>query len=209
MLIINSSFVSSASEHNGCPKPVYPEFAFLGRSNVGKSSLINMILGRKDLARTSSTPGKTQLINHFLVNEQWYLVDLPGLGYAKVSKGKKRAFRKMITTYLTKRKNLLNVFFLIDVRHEPQAIDLDFIDWMGSKHIPFTLVFTKSDKVTQIIVTRNVKLFTEKLSETWEEMPMMVESSSKTKIGRDKILGIIEASIPVFDKNRILPVKNQ
>jgi GTP-binding protein len=198
MFIKSSSFVLSSIDVAKCPKPEYPEYAFLGRSNVGKSSLINMLLERKNLARISADPGKTRLINHFMVNNEWYLVDLPGLGYARVAKGKKREWLKMITAYLLQRKSLLNLFYLVDARLEPQTIDVEFINWLGYHQIPFTLVYTKTDKVTANTMALTMKSLMKKLSETWMEMPMIIQTSSKTKSGREDILQIIENTNPVF-----------
>ncbi|MCX6235664.1 MAG: ribosome biogenesis GTP-binding protein YihA/YsxC [Bacteroidetes bacterium] len=202
MFIKTSSFVLSSTDVMKCPKPEYPEYAFLGRSNVGKSSLINMLLERKNLARISADPGKTRLINHFMVNNEWYLVDLPGLGYARVAKGKKREWLKMITAYLLKRESLLNLFYLVDARLEPQTIDVEFINWLGYHQIPFTLVYTKTDKVTANELALTMKFLMKKLSETWKELPMIIQTSSKTKSGRDDILQFIENTNPIFRINR-------
>jgi GTP-binding protein len=198
MLIKSSIFIVSNTDIKKCPKPNRPEYAFLGRSNVGKSTLINMLTVMKNLARTSSVPGKTQLINHYLIDDEWYLVDLPGLGYAKVSKSKKNAWQKMITNYLLSRPNLMNIFFLVDARLQPQAIDIAFINWMGSHALPFTLVFTKTDKISRMLLTENLSLFTGILNETWEELPPIIISSAITKTGREDILQEIEKANAIF-----------
>lgn len=187
-LIKEAKFISSSPDLKGCPAPIMPEFAFIGRSNVGKSSLINMITGRKNLAKTSSTPGKTKLINHFLINETWYLVDLPGYGYAKVSKDQRSEFRKSILEYIGKRKTLYCLYVLIDSRLLPQAIDLKFIHWMGEHEVPFKIIFTKTDKLSQTEWQRNVDEFKNSLLETWEELPEMIFSSATKRDGREDIL---------------------
>jgi GTP-binding protein len=192
MDIKEAEFKVSNTTFEKCPPPVMPEYAFIGRSNVGKSSLINMLTGRRSLAKTSSTPGKTQLINHFLINKKWYLVDLPGYGFAKASKTSKAAWDKMIKDYLLKRQNLLTVFILIDIRLEPQAVDLAFIQWAGEKQIPLTIVFTKADKLSKQQVIYSVELFKRTLKKTWEELPMMFVTSAEKKTGRDEILNYID-----------------
>lgn len=198
MEIKEAEFVISQTDYTKCPSPTLPEYAFIGRSNVGKSSLINMITGRKGLAKTSGTPGKTQLINHFIINEKWYLVDLPGYGYARVSKDNKATWDKMIRDYLKFRENLLYVFILIDVRLSAQKNDLEFIQWLGENQIPFVLVFTKADKLNAEQVNLNVEKYRLKLSESWEElMPMFVTSAEK-KRGRDEILEFIEQTNLIF-----------
>lgn len=178
-----------------CPAPDKPEFAFIGRSNVGKSSLINMLADNQKLAKTSGTPGKTQMINHFLVNKEWYLVDLPGYGFAKVSQSSRRKWEQMIENYLRKRENLVNVFVLIDGRHSPQKIDLEFVNKLGLWEVPFTLVFTKADKETQKIVSQNVKDFLQKMREDWQFLPRHFVTSSVKKQGRDNILSFIDELI--------------
>ncbi len=182
----------SNTDYKKCPADDKPEFAFIGRSNVGKSSLINMLVGRKSLAKTSGKPGKTQLINHFEINQQWYLVDLPGYGWAKVSKTSRKAFAEIITGYLLNRQSLVNTFVLIDVRIEPQPVDLEFINWLGSHGLPFMLVFTKGDKLSKQKVQRSVARFGQALQQTWEELPPMVVSSAVTGQGREELLGYIE-----------------
>jgi GTP-binding protein len=191
MKISEAIFLQSNTDYQKCPKPDKPEYAFIGRSNVGKSSLINSIVQKKDLAKTSQTPGKTQLINHFQIDKKWYLVDLPGYGYAKVSKVEREKFEKMIHGYLENRENLICTFVLVDVRHEPQKIDLEFIRNLGEKGIPFCLVFTKADKLSKTAVDKNVEQYKEKMLETWEEMPQFFVTSSVNGNGRDEILKTI------------------
>ncbi|MCF8379405.1 MAG: ribosome biogenesis GTP-binding protein YihA/YsxC [Bacteroidales bacterium] len=191
MEINKAEFVKSSQKNSECPDTKLPEFGFIGRSNVGKSSLINMLTGRKSLAKTSTTPGKTRLINHFLIEDSWFLVDLPGYGYAKVSKKDREKFGNLIEEYILKRENLVCVFVLIDSRHKPQAIDMEFITWLGEKQVPFNIVFTKSDKVSTNVLNTNLKAFAESLSEDWEELPTRILSSSVTKTGREEILDYI------------------
>lgn len=193
--IKEARFISSSPDLKGCPAPKHPEFAFIGRSNVGKSSLINMITGRKGLAKTSSTPGKTRLINHFLINESWYLVDLPGYGYAKVSKDQRSEFKKSILEYIGKCKMLYCVYVLIDSRISPQPIDLRFVNWLGQNEVSFKIIFTKIDKTSQAEYQRNIEEFKKKLSETWEEMPAIIFSSSEKKVGREEILQSIYSAL--------------
>ncbi|MFT4544672.1 MAG: GTP-binding protein [Bacteroidia bacterium] len=192
MIIKDVEFVMSNSDMRKCPKPDRPEYAFIGRSNVGKSSLINMVMNKKNLAKTSSTPGKTQLINHFVVNESWYLVDLPGYGYAKVPKAEKVKFEKIISNYILQRENLVCVFVLIDLRHTPQQIDLEFMEWLGLSSIPFTMVFTKLDKLKQSEIQPNLKKYREKMLEKWDELPIQVITSAEKKNGRDELLDYID-----------------
>ncbi len=198
MDIKTATFTVSNSTYKKCPKPDKPEYAFIGRSNVGKSSLINMLVGNKTLAKTGAKPGKTQLINHFEINNSWYLVDLPGYGYARISKTSREKWSKMIEEYLLYRNNLMNVFLLIDSRIPPQAIDLDFINFLGLNGIPFTIVFTKIDKGKQREVDANIAVFRKRLLETWEELPEMLRSSSVTQKGKDEILNLIEEINPMF-----------
>jgi len=193
MEIKTAEFVLSSPKVSGCPKSELYEFAFIGRSNVGKSSLINMLTEKKNLAKTSQTPGKTQLINHFIINNKWFLVDLPGYGYAKASKKTRDAFQPLITEYLTKRQNLITTFVLIDCRHEPQKIDLEFINWMGEKGLPFTLVFTKIDKLSSSELQRNLLHYKKELLKTWEEIPPVFTSSSSSNFGREPILNYIQS----------------
>jgi GTP-binding protein len=188
-----AAFVISAADVTGCPQPRLPEYAFFGRSNVGKSSLINMITGVKNLARTSATPGKTQLLNYYMVDEDtWYLVDLPGYGYAKVSKKSRRNWEKIIREYLVQRTSLIYTFILVDTRHDPQASDLELINWMGEQGLPFCLVFTKADKISRKAVKRNVEVYKNVLSENWEELPPVFITSSHSGEGKAEINSFIE-----------------
>ncbi len=200
MLIHSANFITSNTNYEKCPPHVMPEYAFIGRSNVGKSSLINSLVLRKDLAKTSAKPGKTQTINHFLINEKWYIVDLPGFGFAAVSKTKKAAFSVMIEDYLLNRENLMCVFVLIDSRLEPQAIDLDFIDWLGRKGIPFVITFTKVDKQGVLASQKTIEFYKAKLMETWEELPPVFVTSAEKGLGRDEILNFISATNKTFEK---------
>lgn len=195
MIIKTADFQISNSRADQCPATTMPEFAFIGRSNVGKSSLINMLTGRKALAMTSSTPGKTLLINHFLINKEWYLVDLPGYGYAKRGKREAEKLRNIIEHYVLGRMQLTNLFVLIDSRLEPQKIDLEFIEWLGENGIPFSIVFTKADKMKRGGLIRNVATFLQKLEEQWEELPPHFISSSADRTGREEILSYIESII--------------
>jgi GTP-binding protein len=198
MQITSTRFIISSTKVDQCPKANLAEYAFVGRSNVGKSSLINMIAGEKNLAKTSGTPGKTQLINHFMMNEGWYLADLPGYGYAKISREKREKWGKMITSYLLQRTNLLNTFVLIDSRLAPQKIDLDFMEWMGINNIPFVIVFTKSDKLNAREIVKNTEEYYKVLLETWEELPPVIISSAQTKKGKEEILSFIEQTNMLF-----------
>jgi GTP-binding protein len=192
MEIKQAEFSLSAPMVSMCPKDTKPEYAFIGRSNVGKSSLINMLTNNKKLAKTSSTPGKTLLINHFIINKEWYLVDLPGYGYAKRSKKEVDKLDQMIRGYILQREQLVNVFVLVDIRLEPQKIDLEFIEWLGVSSIPFAIVFTKADKLTPNKCRQAMDAYGKKLSETWEELPPMFLTSSEKKDGRDDVLNYIE-----------------
>ncbi|MCD8302267.1 MAG: ribosome biogenesis GTP-binding protein YihA/YsxC [Prevotellaceae bacterium] len=191
MEIKKAEFVISSPDVRLCPKTTKAEYAFIGRSNVGKSSLINMLTMRQKLAKTSALPGKTMLINHFLINDEWYLVDLPGYGYARRSKLDQLKLRNMIEGYVLKREQLVNLFLLIDSRHDPQKIDLEFVEWLGENGVPFSLVFTKADKVSKGKVATNVHTFLDELSEQWEELPPYFITSSETRQGRDEVLGYI------------------
>ena len=191
MEIKTAEFVQSAAQHTQCPTTGLPEFAFIGRSNVGKSSLINMLTGRKKLAKTSAKPGKTQLINHFIINRQWYLVDLPGYGWAKVSKTQRQGWSRMIDNYLLQRPPLVNLFVLIDSRIPPQPIDLEFMDWLGVSQIPFSVIFTKVDKQTKNKTQRSIAIFKQEMQQTWEELPPLFMSSSVDRTGREHILEYI------------------
>lgn len=192
MEIIKAEFEKSSQNLAQCPENGLPEYAFIGRSNVGKSSLINMLTNRKSLAKTSGTPGKTQLINHFKIDDSWYVVDLPGYGYAKVSKGHRKEFQELITSYLAKRKTLVTVFLLIDARHEPQKIDLEFMRWLGEAQVPFCLVFTKIDKCTSNQVQKNRANYQKRLLLDWEFLPPVFSTSASSKIGRLELLGYIK-----------------
>ena len=193
MEIKTAEYVISSPTVAMCPKDTKPEYAFIGRSNVGKSSLINMLSGNKRLAKTSSTPGKTMLINHFIINKEWYLVDLPGYGFAKRSKSEVQKLQQMINGYLLQREQLITVFVLVDVRLEAQKIDLEFINWLGMSGIPFAIVFTKADKLTNNKVQQNVAAYKKVLEETWEEMPPMFVTSAENKTGRDELLDYIDS----------------
>ena len=192
MLVKQTEFIKSATHYKDCPDPVYPEYAFIGRSNVGKSSLINMLTGRKKLAKISSTPGKTQLINHFLINESWYLTDLPGFGFAKASKKLREKWEVMIRDYLLKRPNLMLSFFLVDIRHRPLANDIAFLTWLGSNQVPFHIIFTKADKLGKNLLAANLLSYQSELGKLWEPLPTHTVSSSETMLGRDEILMLIE-----------------
>jgi ribosome biogenesis GTP-binding protein ysxC len=192
MEIKQATFVVSNTQVAKCPTHKLPEYAFIGRSNVGKSSLINMLTNHKGLAKTSSKPGKTQLINHFLINKEWYLVDLPGYGYAKVSKQSKKTFQQFITDYFKKRRELVSAFVLVDIRHEPQKIDLEFMQWLGENAIPFAIVFTKADKLTEKQIQEHVTSYSEILLQQWEEMPPYFITSSENRLGKEDLLSYIE-----------------
>ncbi len=208
MIIKSAKYIISSPDYRNCPKPDRPEFAFIGRSNVGKSSLINMLCNQKNLAKISSSPGKTQLINHFEITSppaplqngeglgvRWYLVDLPGYGFAKVSQSQRKKWEKMIKDYIQKRENLLNLFVLIDARHSPQKIDLEFVNQLGEWKVPFCLVFTKADKELQKVVSRNVNDFLSTMQEHWVELPTHFVTSAIKKQGREKLLLCIEGII--------------
>jgi len=191
MHIKSAEFVMSNSEVEKCPKSRLPEYAFIGRSNVGKSSLINMLTSRKSLAKTSGRPGKTQLINHFLINKNWHLVDLPGYGYARVSKSAKKIFQKFITNYFAQREQLVTAFVLVDIRHTPQPVDLDFMQWLGENGIPFSIIFTKADKLRPKAIDNHIEAYKNILLETWSEMPNHFITSSSKDIGKDDVLNYI------------------
>lgn len=192
MDIKSAEFIVSNSEVSKCPNNNLPEYAFIGRSNVGKSSLINMLTGKKKLAKTSGKPGKTQLINHFLINKNWHLVDLPGYGYARVSKSTKKTFQKFITQYFEKRKQLVCGFVLVDIRHDPQPIDLEFMQWLGENLIPFSIVFTKADKLKPKAIENHIESYKTILLEFWEDMPNYFVTSSTKNMGKDELLGYID-----------------
>lgn len=193
MEINKSEFTISSADISQCPKDNKHEYAFIGRSNVGKSSLINMLCNHKGLAKTSTTPGKTLLINHFIINNEWYLVDLPGYGYAKRSKTVQQKLEHMISSYILQREQLVNLFVLIDIRHDPQKIDMEFITWLGQSGIPFSIIFTKADKIGNEQKARKAaKKYMETLKETWEELPPYFVTSSDKRIGREEVLDYIE-----------------
>lgn len=192
MHITEASFLTSSPSPKDCPAPNKPEYAFIGRSNVGKSSLLNMLCNRRKLAKISGTPGKTRLINHFLINNSWYMVDLPGYGYAKLAKTEREKFKKMIDSYLKERPNLANLFILVDSRHDPLQADLDFMQNVGTLGIPFSIVFTKTDKLKPGQLENNLSKYKERLSEEWEELPPLFLTSSTTRLGQNEVLAYIE-----------------
>jgi GTP-binding protein len=198
MKIQNSEFITSSTQEKQCPKPDKPEYAFIGRSNVGKSSLVNMLTNRRKLAKISSNPGKTITMNHFLINKEWYLVDLPGYGYAKRSKTERAKWEKMIRQYLLTRTNLLTVFLLVDLRIEPQKNDLEFMEWLATSRIPFVIAFTKADKVGLAKVDASVERYKNTLLENWEEVPPMLVTSAETSLGKEELLAYIEKTNQVF-----------
>lgn len=193
MEIKSSEFVISAPTVTMCPKDVKAEYAFIGRSNVGKSSLINMLCNHKGLAKTSSTPGKTLLINHFIINKEWYLVDLPGYGFAKRSKTVQQKLQQMISSYILQRKQLINTFVLVDIRHAPMTVDVDFVNWLGQSNIPFSVVFTKADKLTPSKAKQNAEEWMNALKDNWEELPPYFITSAEKKTGRDEVLSYIDS----------------
>ena len=192
MVIKNAVYVKSSATIAQCPEHSRPEYAFIGRSNVGKSSLINMLTGNKKLAKTSATPGKTLLINHFVINGDWYLVDLPGYGFAKRSKTERTKLEQMISGYILQRESLTNLFVLIDSRHEPQQIDLEFMQWLGESGVPFSIVFTKADKLSRQALNTSIDVYLARLAEDWEPLPPHFITSAETKQGRDELLNYIE-----------------
>ncbi len=198
MKINYADFVISSTTWTKCPEPVKPEYAMIGRSNVGKSSLINMITGRKKLAKTSGTPGKTITINHFQVNDEWYLVDLPGYGYARRSKTERAKWEKMIKGYILNRENLMTLFTLVDVRHEPQNNDMEFIEWLGMSSIPFVMIFTKADKLTRNQLESNLAAYKKAMLNNWETLPPMIVTSSETGLGKEEFLTYIEDTNKLF-----------
>ena len=196
--IISANFITSSTDLSQCPKPDFPEYAFMGRSNVGKSSLINMLTGMKMLAKTSTAPGKTRLINHFLINEQWYLVDLPGYGYAKVGQQVRKKWEQLIESYLTKRPNLMSAFILVDSRLPLQENDRQVINWFGEKQLPFLIIMTKTDKLSKVELDKNFQSYKKSLLEDWEELPKIIITSSKTGKGKNEILEYISDSNGFF-----------
>lgn len=201
MIIKSAEFVISNSDYRDCPSDGRPEYAFIGRSNVGKSSLINMLTNRKKLALTSSTPGKTLLINHFLINDEWYLVDLPGYGYARRGKEGREKIRELIEDYILEREAMTNLFVLLDSRHEALQIDLEFMEWLGENGIPFSIVFTKADKLGAGRLGLNVAAYKEKLLESWEELPPIFVTSSEKRQGREELLAYIDQVNATIQKN--------
>ena len=198
MQVKKAEFIISNTDINKCPAPAIPEYAFIGRSNVGKSSLINMLTNRKSLAKTSGKPGKTQLINHFLINDSWYLVDLPGYGYASVSKGQRLEFAKFIKKYLENRKNLMCLFVLLDSRLKPQKIDMEFMQWLGEKGIPFVMCFTKQDKLSKSEAVKNLANYKKEMKQIWEELPSIFLTSSSNKKGQIEVLKFIAETNKLF-----------
>jgi GTP-binding protein len=192
MAIHTAEFIISNTDYKKCPKQDRPEFAFIGRSNVGKSSLINMLTNRKSLAKVSGKPGKTLLINHFVINDKWYLVDLPGYGYAKISKSIGKKLNGVIRSYITGRENLTCLFVLVDSRHEPQKPDVEFMQWLGEQGVPFQIIFTKADKLTKTKLHRNIEAYKLALLESWEELPGMFITSAESKLGKDELVDFIE-----------------
>ena len=195
MVVKTAEFIISNTEVSKCPSDGLPEFAFIGRSNVGKSSLINMLTGKKNLAKTSGTPGKTQLINHFLINEKWYLVDLPGYGYAKSARSNRSKWEKFIAEFLSKRQTLQNTFVLLDARLEPQKIDLEFMTWCGERQLPFSMVFTKIDKLSSSALQKNLARYKKEMLKYWEEMPPVFTTSSESAFGKEPLLQYIDKII--------------
>ena len=198
MKIKTAEFVISNTSYKKCPTPKIAEYAFIGRSNVGKSSLLNALVNNKNLAKTSSKPGKTQLINHFIINKEWYLVDLPGFGFAKISKLKREKFHEMISEYLMNRKNLMCLFFLIDSRHKPQTIDQDFMQWLSENKIPFVIVFTKTDKLSKNNIEKNILSYKNEMLKSWNKLPQIFITSSQKKMGIKTITNFIEKLNPQF-----------
>lgn len=202
MEITNAEFIISNTDVNKCPAGNFPEYAFIGRSNVGKSSLINMLTGRKGLAMTSATPGKTMLINHFLINKNWYIVDLPGYGYAKRGQKGQEQIQRIIESYILQREQMTNLFVLIDSRHEPQPIDLAFIEWLGTNSVPFSIVFTKADKLKGGKLNSNIREYLKKLQEQWEELPPYFITSSENRMGREELLNYIASINKEINSNK-------
>ncbi len=202
MKIKTAEFVISNSDYRICPAPKMPEYAFIGRSNIGKSSLINALVNHRNLAKTSGKPGKTQLINHFLINKEWYLVDLPGFGYAKIPKSLRAQFHDMISNYLTNRTNLMCLFVLVDSRHKPQAIDQEFMQWLAEKGIPFVIIFTKADKLGKVALNKQIEAYKSEMQKEWEELPETFVTSAEKKMGTQEIADYIEKLNPHFKEVR-------
>lgn len=207
MKIKEAEFVVSNTEYKKCPEEDIPEYAFIGRSNVGKSSLINMLTSKKKLAKTSGTPGKTQLINHFIINNEWHLVDLPGYGYAKVSKSARASFEKFISDYLLNREQLITVFVLLDSRLEPQKIDLEFMNWCGEKNISFSMVFTKADKLSSSVLQKNLAKYKKEMIKYWAELPPVFVTSAESKLGQEKLLNYIDGINEAIKESKKKPKK--
>ncbi len=195
MIIKKAEFVVSNTDYKKCPEPTMPEFAFIGRSNVGKSSLINMLTNQKKMAKTSGQPGKTQLINHFIIDKSWYLVDLPGYGYARTSKSNRFEWTKFISQYLEQRENLYNVFVLLDCRLEPQKIDINFMEWCAAAQIPFAMVFTKADKISSVALQKNIAAYKREMMKNWTQMPEIFSTSSESGYGQEVLVNYIESII--------------
>jgi len=204
MIIKSAEFIASYTVLSKCPEPAIPEYAFIGRSNVGKSSLLNALVNQKGLAKTSATPGKTQLINYFHINNSWYLVDLPGLGFARAPKKLKEKWEKMIKSYFSGRPNLMTIFLLADIRLEPQKVDLQLMEWLAMNNQPFVIVFTKADKIGKTIVDKNLAAYRKTLLNWWEELPLMFISSAETKQGTQEILDYIEQNNAIFEQHKDL-----
>jgi len=198
MEIKEAEFITSSVMESQCPKPELPEYAFIGRSNVGKSMLTNMITGKRKLAKVSGSPGKTITMNHFLINKEWYLVDLPGYGYAKRSKTERKRWKKMVRHYILIRSNLMSLFVLVDLRHEPQKNDMDFIEWLAMSQIPFVITFTKSDKLSKVNVEKNLTAYKNVLLQSWEELPPFIITSATTGVGKEELLRYIEKANRLF-----------
>lgn len=198
MEIKEAEFITSSVMESQCPKPVLPEYAFIGRSNVGKSMLTNMITGKRKLAKVSGSPGKTITMNHFLINKEWYLVDLPGYGYAKRSKTERKKWERMIHHYILTRSNLMSLFVLVDLRHKPQKNDMEFMEWLAMSQIPFVITFTKADKLSKVNVEKNLSIYKEILSQSWEELPPLIVTSAVAGVGKEEILQYIDNTNPLF-----------
>jgi GTP-binding protein len=198
MKIKEAEFITSSVMESQCPKPLLPEYAFIGRSNVGKSLLINMLTNNRKLAKVSGSPGKTITMNHFLINKEWYLVDLPGYGFAKRSKTERKKWEKMVRHYILTRSNLMSLFLLVDLRHEPQKIDMEFIEWLAMSQIPFVITFTKSDKLNKLNLEKNMSAYKKVLLQNWEELPPYIITSATTGVGKEELLQYIDNTNTLF-----------